>query len=475
MRNYAVYPFAVVLAAQVWGGSGAWAQTVDNNRATDQQQREQESIRKSQEAAGQSKLLDETAGPDVTYQQVLKDPDNVALNAAYARTQIRHGDLLGASKTLERLLLIHPDAADVALLYGVVLFRLDDVSTAKKVLEGIEPATLSASQKVERDGVIAQIDKRAKRVHQTVSVAFGTQFDTDKNAVPNGRNVLINDVPFLVDGSAKPRKDYGNLGSVSYDIDYDLDTDPRSSIYTTLNYFIDQQSTVRNFSTNSRGAEVGYRLQDGPWRLQTGAFWNSQSLMYQYLLSDYGVSVKPMRRLNAEWDVFGDFRYEQQVFHNVTADPTGTDNSGDTSTEWLGATWHATPEQSISLSGGYARHFAQQSYMAYQRQTARLNDTLLFGYGQFVVLASEFGNSVYDTPQTSISALDRHDKDMRVGITYGVPFGGVADVLGGEAPDLIKDLVMSVRGELYRSYSSVLNYSYHNAHAEMLLSKRMEF
>ena len=74
------------------------------------------------------------AGEDVTFEQVLADPDNIDLNFRYAETQIRKGDVRGASATLERILLIEPDLPRVRLLYAIVQFRLENLAEAEREL-----------------------------------------------------------------------------------------------------------------------------------------------------------------------------------------------------------------------------------------------------------------------------------------------------------------------------------------------------
>ena len=54
-------------------------------------------------------------GRDVTLEEVMRDPDNQQLNYAFALTQIRQGDLLGALSTLERMLLRSPGQPRVRL------------------------------------------------------------------------------------------------------------------------------------------------------------------------------------------------------------------------------------------------------------------------------------------------------------------------------------------------------------------------
>ncbi|MGH7006617.1 MAG: tetratricopeptide repeat protein, partial [Alphaproteobacteria bacterium] len=85
----------------------ALAQTdPDTKRETEQPGRTTESTVRSTETQRES--LGPAAnfqGRDVSFEEVLRDPDNAELNYAYALTLIRQGDLLGALSTLERILL----------------------------------------------------------------------------------------------------------------------------------------------------------------------------------------------------------------------------------------------------------------------------------------------------------------------------------------------------------------------------------
>jgi hypothetical protein len=45
---------------------------------------------------------------------------------AFARNQIKSGDLLGAMATLERILIGHPESDEALLLHASLLCRLDD-------------------------------------------------------------------------------------------------------------------------------------------------------------------------------------------------------------------------------------------------------------------------------------------------------------------------------------------------------------
>src|SRR5258708_394205 len=109
--------------------------------ATDIQTQTEELQRKRKAAAELEKTEEKSAQRQVpsgerpvSYADILRDPDNVDLNYRYALGLIGKGNLRGASATLERITLIDPSLAKVHLLYGVVLFRLDNLNDAENEL-----------------------------------------------------------------------------------------------------------------------------------------------------------------------------------------------------------------------------------------------------------------------------------------------------------------------------------------------------
>ena len=460
-------------------GIGARAQTASQQQIPDMAARTQEQVQNAAAVAAEAKNNQIFEGGTVTYEDVLKDPDNAELNAAYVKSLIKQGDFLSAATTLERIMLTHPNAVDVKLLYGFVLFRLDDSVTAKSVLNEIDPEKLSPDQLAERDNVLAQIESRNKRLHQTLTVAFGGHWDSDKNAAPLAGDIIFSNAVLSLSDRARVQKDYGFLSSSIYDADYDLGLDTKTSVFSTVNFMRDQQITAHQFDTMNGGMEVGIRHEQGPWRVQTGIFTSQMNLMGQYFMNDYGIELHPTRRIDGEWDVVSDLRFERQAYHDVTADSLGPDNSGITSSGWLGPVWHITPQQKIALSTGIVAHDASDSaYGKYQTNTRyglRLNDTMVLDKGQFLVVSAEMGDTVFAQANSEISNLTRHDGDERFGITYGTPLTNLGAALDTDLPPEFGSIVLTLHQEYYREFSTLMNYRYANYRTDAVLSKRWEF
>jgi len=467
---------AGILAVAVSAASGAMAQTSTFQNAPATEQNTSQGISntaKTGQQAQQNAGIE--GGPDVTYAQVMQNPDDPALNAAYARTQIRKGDLLGASTTLERILLSHPEIVDIRLLYAVVLYRLDDPTTALAQLQALDPATLTPAQRAQRDSALDLVQQKLQVLHQFINVAIGTHFDTDRNASPSSNSVLVGDTAIPLQGSNRQRADWGNLAQFNYGAEYDLGTDPKSSVYGNLTLLGDRQVTVSTLDSNIAGAEAGYRRDFGANALQIGMFDTFMTLNSRYYLQDYGPLARVVTKQQANIDTFVELRVDRQVFHNSTTVPNATDYSGTAPAGWAGVTWRINDRHTLTASAGLTQKHAEQDFQSYRREAFRLSDTWVLDHGQFFVLGGEAGNSSYTEPELVYSANTRRDRDIRLDLTYGVPISTIADLADIALPPEASNVVLSLNGEYYRDISSVSNYTYDNFRTMLLLSKRWEF
>lgn len=69
--------------------------------------------------------------------QLSSATDKVDQGMALARDQIGHAELLAAAATLQRLMIVHPEALPAQLLHASLLCRLDDRTGAAVEFEGL--------------------------------------------------------------------------------------------------------------------------------------------------------------------------------------------------------------------------------------------------------------------------------------------------------------------------------------------------
>ena len=158
----------------------------------------------------------------VTYEDILKDPDNIELNARYAQDQIAKGELLSAAATLERILLVNPNLADVRLLYAVVLYRLDSLNEAQKELDSLRTITLPPAIREQVTAYEQKIKQRKRRTHIGLRQSNGWGYDTNRNAAPSSKFQLANDVAQDLTGTNNRRADTHFLNISTVDVTHDL-------------------------------------------------------------------------------------------------------------------------------------------------------------------------------------------------------------------------------------------------------------
>jgi tetratricopeptide (TPR) repeat protein len=218
--------------------AGALAQNAQIDDFPDAQRRLQEQLERTDDAAYRARigrLLD--SGGDVSYADVLRDPDNIGLNYRFAQTQIRQGNIRGASATLERILLLDPQRPDVRLLYAVVLFRLDNLNDAERELLAVRDVPMSAELRAEVDGLLSQIEQRRRRLRAELLVNFGVQYDWNGNSAQRSNSRLVVDTPLALNDSDERHREISTNGTVQISADYDLGLNRRHKALASVSAY----------------------------------------------------------------------------------------------------------------------------------------------------------------------------------------------------------------------------------------------
>jgi len=409
----------------------------------------------------------------VTYEDILKDPDNIELNARYAQDQIAKGELLSAAATLERILLVNPNLADVRLLYAVVLYRLDSLTEAEKELNALKTVTLPPAIREQVTAYEKKIKQRKRRTHLGLRQSVGWGYDTNRNAAPSSKIQLVNDVAQDLTGSNNRRADTHFLNVSSLDVSHDLGFQAGHSVFANFTYFLQEQTNVNSLDLGSFQYELGGTYKSR-WFDFTPSFVASHIfLSSENFLRTQGGNFLFERDLTKKLKGFYNFRLERQDYLNISENTNSYDNKGPEFSHAWGASYMIIPTMRWTTAIGYADKKAKQHYNAYDRLSLNNTHTWVLPKGQFLINAFNVNFDDYASAETSVAGKNRHDKAMRYRVTYGVPLGTVFfDKL---LPKPLKDIVFTASYEFYRSLSNITNYSYTNNKFQGILSKRLEF
>jgi hypothetical protein len=418
-------------------------------------------------------------GPNetVTYAQVLQAPADISLNYRFALSEIRAGRLKSASATLDRILLAHPDLAEVRLLYAIVLYRLDSDTDAVRELDTVSRMTLPPAIKTQVETYRAAIEKRRRTTRYSFNLSVGLQGDTNRSATPTDNKVLFIDIPLKV---SKSKADGALLAIGSFRVEHDPGFQDRHTLFAQTTSYMDEQHDLRRQSFQFHSAETGVN-----WNLPKDAVTTSMTLEHMrmqdrpYMLA-FGPKLRLQHRIDAEFDVFGQVQYRWQNFNNISATvdgsavaPLASNRSGARFDAEVGGRWTINPANQLELSFNLTDKNAEVGYEAYKGEGVQLSHTWLLGNGQFLLSNAQAGLQIYDQRDSFISAKTRRDWTYLGRVTYGVP---VANLLPEDTvPQGLAGLVMTTSVEAQRVKSSIANYDYSTIRGQWLLSKRWEF
>lgn len=414
----------------------------------------------------------------VTFEDVLKDPDNVELNFDYARTQVAQGDLKGAASTLERMLLSYPELAQVRLFYAIVLFRLDSLAEAERELLTVSQLDMPDSLRQEIQSYLDRIQFRQKRTRFSASLSFGAAYDSNRNAAPRSGESLFMDMPVPVADSSREHSDKGLLSIGTFRVRHDLGYQEKHEVFGGLTIYRADQLHLNEQNLQSYVFDVGATYRSDWVDVTINPAWTKLRLADQSYYDSYGGRFRLDKKVNQTFDVYAEYTGVYEDFRGITFSTSSVDRTGGRQDVRMGVNWVILPTLQLNFEYDYIRKNARKSYVSYYGQALSGNLTYLMDGGSFFLLTAMGERDQYDDPDLFVSGRTRQDTIMRFRGTYGAPLGYFADLVTGEKetlPSYVADITFTGALEWLDSASNLQNYDYSNLKAQFLLTKRWEF
>lgn len=411
-------------------------------------------------------------GDIVTYDQVLADPDNIELSYRYAISQIRKSDLLGASATLDRLILLAPQGPNIRALRAIVLYRLDNLREAQKEFADLLTLELDPELRSNIERYAGELNRRDQQTRMNLLTSIGYQYDTNRSGAPNSGQVRTFLGTFDLQNGRK-EDDHSLTGLIRFGIEHDLEGQDRNTLFASVSAYGADQFKLDNYDTVDLSVQAGGRFE-------FGAVFLTPTLNYDHLflggdsyLDNYGGSLRADMRISDPVNLWLRGDLARIDYYNTTLYPTGDLQSGGDVGITAGADFYIGTNQRLTISATHHGFNSDQAWETYVGERLNINHTWLIGGGAFLLtdLFGEYAN--YDEADPITGETDRDDWIYRARVTLGVP---VQTLVGAEEwPAALDGLTVSVYGEYYRADSNITNYEYDNARGGLTISKRWEF
>ncbi len=409
-------------------------------------------------------------GRDVTFDEVLRDPDNADLNYAYALTLIRQGDLLGALSTLERILLRNPNIPRVRLLYAIVLYRLNAVDEASRELDNVLKLQMDGGLRRELEYYRSEVARAKQQTKFTAIVRFGWNYDSNRNAAPLTRGIVSSGaiVPLPGEVDTHSLETFGRL-----EVEHDLGMQRRHRLIGSVTGLYDLSLRSDRFTLGAVDVRGGVALDFVPLEIRIQPHYRWAHLQDDTVLQATGGSVRLDWATKYGLHYFAFFSGEYQVFNATDASPSSRFRTGAEYRGGAGVRWTITPEHRVTLTAAGIRKEAREGFFDYSGAQVGLEHGWLLGRGMFLLGNVSWEGDWYDEADPNINTTKRQDNILRVRTIFGVPFATLTGWT--DAPRPLRDVGISIGFEYTRAFSNIDNYRYHNYRVMGALTKRFDF
>lgn len=208
---------------------------------------------------------------DVSWMEILEDPDNVELNETFARERLAKGDLSAALSAVERVISETPASTDLRLLRAEILVQLTNDSLANGELQALAQLPLSAGQMRRVNELIRIVEQRRQRLIFDGRLTVGLLGTDNANIFPEtGKIDYRSDVlDYTSAGDAKSKiQDVAGIANVGVGMTYDLGTQDGDVVYANVSATKMKGNRYEFLTSDTVSVSAGARVKLGPVTLQ---------------------------------------------------------------------------------------------------------------------------------------------------------------------------------------------------------------
>ena len=151
---------------------------------------------------------------NITYMQILQDPNDLDLNLKYAQQQGKMGNFKQTISTLERLNMLYPDNVEIKLYLLSVLVQVDSPEKANSIIEemklrrDLEAEDLETLLEIEEE----LKDREPSLWNVTADISIGVVYNDNVNSVTKNRRKEDSDSVVAFNSAMFDRTLSGGLG-----------------------------------------------------------------------------------------------------------------------------------------------------------------------------------------------------------------------------------------------------------------------
>ncbi|HJT14696.1 MAG TPA: hypothetical protein VJ790_18885, partial [Dongiaceae bacterium] len=305
------------------------------------------------------------ASGDITYDQVLENPDDIMLSYRFALKQIEDGDLLGASATLDRLTLLAPQEPNIRALRAIVLYRLGNLREAKDEFEALLKLDIDPRLRTNIQRYAETIDRQSQDTRVNLLLSLGYQFDSNRaggNKVDRVRTVVGD---FELNNAAPTEDDQSIQALARLSVEHDLPGQDRHMLFGNVTLYDGDQIELDEFDTQTVGAQAGIRLEIGELFVTPNISYNHLWLGEESYVDIFQAEARYDWRLNDPINLFAAFSGADYDYHSTEDYLEANIQDGLDIAARVGADWYLGADHKLTFAYTHRRFNAEVDFESF--------------------------------------------------------------------------------------------------------------
>ena len=261
-----------------------------------------------------------SARADVSWLDLLSDPDNASLNRQFVAERLAEGDMPAALSAIERLLILRPTDIPFRILRAEILVNLGNDTLARGELEALARLPLLPSQKDRVERLQDAIDSRGKRWRTTASLSLGVRGSDNANNYPSS-GLLDFKLSAATPASTRQYESFGGATKSMYEVagvastvvatTYEMPNQDRDSLTAGISHAETRGQDYEYLTSSTTTAFAGASLRVGDISMRPtlrltemhNRTDSSSTIASASLTTGYGLPFKIQSHATAEYSI----------------------------------------------------------------------------------------------------------------------------------------------------------------------------
>ena len=408
---------------------------------------------------------------EITFEQILQDPNNLELNLQYAKEQEALGNYKPVIATLERLSDIYSDNLDLKLYLLSISLKIDSKERTKDIIDQIKRSPVLTNAIRQRlDEIVKTLEAQDKQQKnewvQFIDIGYNSTLDNNVNTKSDSNTLYISDSLSNYAADTIDDDDFQNIG-IKYGAYKQLSN--TSNINFNVGKGLTRQNRDKNKENDAHSLFVNYNKQINKNYISTFYSLNENNNLHEsdYVVHSFILENRYGFRPNQNIVLSGN--YSLTDYRTDSVFTAAEDKNNEAQGLTVGYEYFINQNNNIKFKYGFNDYNAKLDSYGYDNEYRRINYFTRIKNINFN-LSQTINYNTYDKADTFVKSDTIRDDEIK---TNSISLSGSLDQL--LRLEFLKNIFYSVSYSDIKSKSNILNYDYHKDIYKFGLTKRITF